>query len=66
MTAADLRGPETEAAVVGSARRKVAADRPRYRHLRSRYRHWRRLHDLALAELDAILAAILAEPENGR
>jgi hypothetical protein len=66
MMAADLHGPETEAAVVGSARRKTAADRPRYRHLRHRYIHWRRLHDLALAELDAILAEILAEPESGR
>jgi hypothetical protein len=66
MMAADLRGPETEAAVVGSARRKMAADRPDYRHLRRRYIHWRRLHDRALAELDAIMAEILAEPENGR
>jgi hypothetical protein len=41
-------------------------ERPRYRHLRRRYIHWRRLHDLALAELDAILAEILAEPEAGR
>ena len=66
MMAADPHGPETEAAVVGSARRKMAADQPRNRSLRHKYIHWRRLHDRALAELDAIMAEILAEPENGR